>query len=371
MKFKRGEVLPLSITTTDENGLPYVPVRPPSVTIIYDDAFRGEQEVEVVLEKESTSPNEYKGSFKLPTTILFGEYAAMYRYTLADETVKEIPFPFELNQEEFNQEDKAFHLAEVLDEVMAYEYIPPASLQEDVSISVQGNELRIQLKEGALKNYAYTLVMDGVKLKDGRTLTRQKTTVFNSEFGPMFASLEDIKQELKEIYPLFMTKAVYRAIRNAGEKALQMHRLIADVNNSRYRPMKDNDTKLFPTKKYVLYEASYTLINDLYYKLLHDSASYLQDEEQDPDELIEKSALFNGFTLGDFSVKGIGGEAEEGEGLKDTVDALMKKIRPILAYLAEQRKFWQDAMKNRNARGYTTPRNSEIKRDVTIKSRDI
>lgn len=372
IKLKRKDRLPLSILTQDDLGLPIVPERPPVAKVSYLDSFSGEQNIEITLNLSNGQINAYEGYFDIPETIAFGQHSVTYVYKIDSTTEKEVLFEFEINQDDFNETDKELHLFEVLDEILAMDYLPPASQQEEADVAAQGNEIRLRIKSPILKNHSYTLILDGVKLKDGRVINSKKVSIYHAEYGPLFTSLEDVKQELKELYILFKTKAVYRSIRNAGEKALQMHRLVADVNHKRYKPMKDNDEKLFPTMKYVLYEACYTLITDLYHKLLYDSSSYLNDTENDEDDLLDKSVLFNGFTLGDFSVKGVGEDnSSDPEGVKDVTEALIKKIRPLLSYLAEQRKFWQDAMKNRNARGYTTPRASEIKRDVTAESRDI
>lgn len=335
----------------------------PIVGFYYTDSIGSLGVGSVILEPSVTGT--YEKLFVIPDHWLYGNYRMDYTYFSNGEIFVDSS-NFLLENKIDKEEDEVFFANEILDEIMAEEYIPSHYQQVTATTEVSGHEIRITLQGNALYNYDYKVILDGIKSKQGQSLAKQVISTYQSEYGPMFATPNDVHSVLKGLYRFYEIKEIYVALRDAGQKALVMLRQQADVNNSRYRAYSERNDNYFSLTKYVVYEAAYNLLLDLYNKFLAANGvpGYLEEVgEEDPLAKI----LGSGFTLGDFAVSGIGknaGNSEDGE-IVDIVDTFLKKLRNVLDGIRKELKFWQDSMMSRNARGYTNPSTSTFKSGVT------
>lgn len=317
----------------------------------------------VILDPSVTG--SYENLFVIPDHWLYGEYTIVYTY-ISNELEYQREVSFILENTEDLKEDETFFAQQILDEIWAEEYIPSHNQQVTATTEVSGHEIRITLQGNALYNHDYKVILDGVKSLTGDTLAKQVVSTYQSEYGPLFATPNDVHSVLKGLYKFYEIKEVYIALRDAGQKALVMLRQQADINNSRYREYSDRNSNYFALTKYAVYEASYNLLLDLYNKFLAANGvpGYLEEvAEEDPLAKI----LGSGFTLGDFTISGIGdgtGDDEDSD-IMDVVDSFMKKLKYVLDGIRKELKFWQDSMMSRNARGYTNSSSSTFKSSVT------
>jgi hypothetical protein len=242
------------------------------------------------------------------------------------------------------------------------DYIPPSMFQIPADIYVitmDGSEMKlddakasgkafkklvIKPRDAVLLNTNYTVVLDGIKGVSGSQLEKPMMFQVSSEFGPMYATPIELRPILRGLFTYFTLYDMYVALRDAGQKAHQMLGLVPDVNSSRYRPMQDNATYYFPTTKYVVYEAAKTLLSSLLVNMLN------QQKVGSPTESMSSGDTV---TLGDFSVSSRSNSSSGSS--TSSGDSPLKLVEETLTSVAEQLKFWQDAMLGRNKRGYASP----------------
>lgn len=363
LSYRRNSSVLLEFRPFDEENVEIPLDSPPTVGFYYTDSIGSLGVGSVILEPSVTGA--YEKLFVIPDHWLYGRYRMEYTYLRDGESYTKASY-FLLENEEDLKEDETFFTQQILDELWAEEYIPSHHQQVAATTEVSGHEIRITLQGNPLYNYDYRVILDGIKSVEGKVLTKQVVSTYQSEYGPLFSTPNDVHSVLKGLYKFYEIKEVYVALRDAGQKALTMLRQIADINNSRYRPYSDRNQNYFSLTKYVLYEASYNLLLDLYNKFLAANGvpGYLEEvEEEDPLAKI----LGSGFTLGDFTISGIGsgaGDNEDGE-IVDIVDSFIKKLKYVLDGIRKELKFWQDSMMSRNARGYTSPAVPVYKGSVT------
>lgn len=320
----------------------------------------------VILDPSVTG--SYEKLFVIPDHWLYGEYVISYSF-ISNGVKSVIDKPFLLENKEDKEDDEVFFAQEILDEIWAEEYIPSHHQQVDAKTEVSGHEIRITLVGNALYNHDYKVVLDGLRSESGSVLQKQVISTYQSEYGPLYATPNDVHSVLKGLYKFYSIKEIYIALRDAGQKAMQMLRQQADMNNTRYRAYSDRNENYFALTKFVVYEAASILLLDLYNKFLAANGipGYLEEDAENEDPLTK--LLGSGFTLGDFEVSGIGknnngtGDATSGD-ITDIADSFIKKLRYVLEGVRKELKFWQDAMMSRNARGYTSSSTTAFKSSV-------
>lgn len=232
------------------------------------------------------------------------------------------------------------------------QYIPPKEFQIESQMRVEGN--KIYIKPAALRsNTTYTVVItEKVKALDGTHLEKPQTIRFSTEYLPLYASPLEVRGILKGLFTLFNLEDIYVAIRNASQKAHQLLGLAVDPMQSQFTILTENNSDYFAVNKFVIHEAAKTLINALL--------------TQPIQRIIDKVTSSKTVTLGDFSVN----QGEDNPEIKK--EDVLDMIANLLGSIEENLKFWQDAMMNRNRRGYASPTTATSRGGVdTPESRDF
>lgn len=368
LSYRRNSSILLEFQALTDESLEIPLDSSPSATIKYVKSGGRNTLQSVIL--EPSAPNLYTAEFTVPSTWLYGDYIITYKY-ISEGLEYERDVPFVLSNVQDLEEDQAFFSKQLLDNIWADEYIPSYHQQVASTVEVSGHEIRITLTGNPSYNYDYTVILDGVKSVSGKEITKQIVSTYQAEYKPLFSTPNDVRSVLKGLYPFFEIKEVYVALRDAGQKALQMLRQNTDPNNSRYREYSERNENFFALTKFVVYEASYNLLLDLYNKFLAAKGiPGVSDGSEEENPLIQM--LGKGFSLGDFSVSDMDGGKLDPEEEAAVTDDFVKKLRYILTYINQELKFWRDAMMSRNARGYTNPTTATYKSDVASpESRDI
>jgi hypothetical protein len=201
-------------------------------------------------------------------------------------------------------------------------------------------KLVLQVVDDFQYNTTYTVVVDGkIKSASGTPIGETKTISFTSEYGPLYATPLEIHGVLKGLYNYFTMHEIYCALRDAGQKVHIQLKYWPDINSPRYRPILEIRAEYFPASRFVVYQASILLLNQLYIKLTENlnlgSSGQLISSESST-------------TLGDLVVS----EKTDPKMLKDVV---LKVVQVSIAEVQKELKFWQDNLLNRNKRGYANP----------------
>lgn len=368
-EFQKDSTILLELLTKDEENQPIPTDFQPIATIEHYDR-NGLQEVDNVTLETMGDGSRHTKIYTIPLTWTYGDYVITYKVSIdgVEYTTQE---KFYLSRtEELVQENnqvgyeileliKAQAIEPPIEEEEIEEpvtsadgYIMPPDFQSASTIQVVDNRLIITLAESAKYNFTYRVVLDKeIRSTSGNRLGTTKTVTFTSEYGPMFATPLEVSSVLRSMYKYFTPHDIYGAIRDAGQKLHQMKGLVPDMNNSRYRAMRDTDTAYFPSQKYVLYEASRSLLTALMVRILNGAT----DEEIAGTGMISESG--GSVTLGDFSVTDTS-SSESGIGSGSNVkkeETPLEKLRILIGEVEKELKFWQDAMMGQNRRGYGKP----------------
>lgn len=375
-EFQKDSTILLELLTKDEENQPITTDNPPTAVIEQYDR-NGIVQVDNVKLETMGDGSRHTKVYEIPVNWKYGDYLITYFVTIdgVEYTTQE---KFYLSRtEELVQENNELGY-EILDRLKsgvtgnqeevdedvisdASNYLMPPDFQSNSTVEVVDNRLIITLSDDILYNHTYRVVLDkGIRSVTGKRLGDTKTATFTSEYKPLFATPLEVQFTLRSIYKYFSPHDIYGAIRDAGQKALQLKGSVADANNSRYRDMRTTDTTLFPTQKYVLYEASRLLMANLMIRILNGA---------DNDEIEAGSGMINesggSITLGDFSVSdksasstGIGGTYVDKE------ESPLKKLQALMAENEKELKFWMDSMLGRNRRGYAKPISGSFRTDA-------
>lgn len=299
----------------------------------------------------------YALHYSIPLDWNLGEYVITYKAIVGKTEYT--------TQEKFILSGADLSAQELISDVETVEEIEEAAttsndyiMPQDFAIAlakdpeVDGNKITLTLNENIKYNHTYQVVLDkDVKALSGTKLGAVKTITFTSEYKPLFATPTELRTILRSLYKYFSTHDLYSALRDAGEKAMQLLGNVADPNNSRYRDMRESDTKLFPTQKFAMHEAARILLTNLMVRILNGADA---DEVEAGNGMI--SDLGGSITLGDFSVtdssseyNGMGGSERAKE------ETPLRKLQTIINNNEKDLKFWRDSMMGRNARGYASP----------------
>ncbi len=226
------------------------------------------------------------------------------------------------------------------------------------SIKVDGNKLIVTLDSPSLYNHTYRVVVGrGIKSVSGHSLSSKSTLTFTSEYKPLLSDPLEVVSILKGISKYFKQHDIYSAIRDAGQKALQLKGQIADANHSRYRELRANDATLFPTQKFVAYEAARMLMTSLMIQILNGS-----DDDEGSVGLI--SELSGSVKLGDFSISNGSSDGSGSGGSKE--ESPLQKLQTLIETTEKEIKFWMDAMMGHNRRGYAKPVSGSFRSDAGL-----
>lgn len=241
------------------------------------------------------------------------------------------------------------------------EYIP-SFLRESIDLVADDNKVLISFEEGMDANSKYYItISEGLKSVSGDSLYGQKTISFISQITPMYSTALEVRGLLKDIFFYFDIEDILKAINEASQKTHQLLRLPPSPLSQGYEEIQVSEYEHFPATKFVAYQSAVQLLNKLLIKII-----YSKDSEG---SIFSEEGLSGGFKLGDFSVNG----------KEKTSDTVKAKDLPEIAVVNELIKehereliFWRDALMNRNARGYTTPKHA-ISRGAVVspESRDV
>jgi hypothetical protein len=371
-EFSKNSTILLELLTKDEENQPIPTDFQPTATIEHYDR-NGLQEVDNV-KLETMGDGRHTSVYSIPVEFKYGDYIITYKVSIdgVQYTTQE---KFYLSRTEDLVQETNQMSYEMMDLIKTLSTPPPIEEEEEeepattadgyimppefaIALAkepeVVNNKIIFTLRDNLKYNHTYRIVLDKEIRNADRTkrLGQVKTVTFTSEYKPLFATPLEVQSVLRSIYKYFTPHDVYGAIRDAGEKAMTLLGMVADPNNSRYREMRETATELFPTQKYVLYEASRILMTNLMVRILNGA---------DAEEIEAGTGMINetkgAITLGDFSVtdnssssSGIGG----GEG-GTKEETPLRKLQTMLAVNEKEIKFWMDSMMGRNRRGYASP----------------
>ena len=366
-EFQKDSTILLELLTKDEENQPISTDYPPIAVIEHYDR-NGIVQVDNVKLETMEDGSRHTKVYQIPANWKYGDYLITYR-VIIDEIQYTTQEKFYLSRTEDLVQENNEVAYEILDLLRAngvdedtetsvpvvsdvVGYLMPPDFQTASTIEVVDNRLIITLSDPILYNQTYRVVLDKeIRSLSGKRLGEDKTATFTSEYKPLYATPLEVQSTLRSIYKYFTPHDIYGAIRDAGQKALQLKGSVADANNSRYREIRDSDTTLFPTQKYVLYEASRTLMANLMIRILNGTDS---EEIEAGTGMINESG--GSITLGDFSVSdksasstGIGGTYVDKE------ESPLKKLQALMVENEKELKFWMDSMLGRNRRGYAKP----------------
>lgn len=234
-------------------------------------------------------------------------------------------------------------------------FIPPSDFQIESEMEVEGNKIIISLQSPLKYNHTYSAVVtDKVKSLSGKTLPQTEVLTFSSEYRPLYAHPLELRSVIKDLYTYFSLDDLYASIRDASQKAHQLQGMESNPNSTRFQIIQENAASYFPTTKFVVYEASRSLISSFLANNLYRKSDRGQEDVFSTDM---------DMTLGDFSVKGFS-EESSGNASGANQDKLVDLASGIVEEIERNLKFWQDAMMGRNGRGYASPISAAIRSAV-------
>ncbi len=336
-EFHKDSKILLELLTNDGENESIIADIPPVAEIEYVGPH-GSIKLDSVTLEAAENAFIFSKIYQIPSNWNAGEYRITYHVTVngvVHSTSETFTIVESGDQEDVPEEDE-----------IQYDD-PDSDYQMPSSIEVKKNKIIITLDNPLLYNHTYQVVIgSGVKSTSGHSLSSKETITFTSEYKPLFSTPLEVKSILKGTSKYFKPHDIYGAIRDAGQKALQLKGEIADANHSRYREMRSNDTTLFPTQKFVAYEAARLLMTSLMIQILN-------GPEDDEESNGLTSSLSGAIKLGDFSVSN-GSSDENGTGGSKEETAL-QKLQALIEATEKDLKFWMDAMMGHNRRGYAKP----------------
>lgn len=368
-EFSKNSTILLELLTKDEENQPIPTDFQPTATIEHYDR-NGLREVDNVT-LETMGDGRHTKVYAIPIEFVYGDYIITYKVTIdgVQYTTQE---KFYLSRTEDLVQESNQLSYEMLDLMKTLSTVPVEEEEEEEQATtadgyimppefatalskppeVVNNQIIFTLSSDMKYNHTYRVVLDKeIRSISGKRLGQIKTITFTSEYKPLFATPLEVQGVLRSLYKYFTPHDVYSAIRDAGEKAMTLLGNVADANNSRYRDMRETATELFPTQKYVQYEAAKTLMTNLMIRILNGADS---EEAEIGTGMMNETK--GSVTLGDFSVtdnssstSGIGGDSGTEE------ETPLKKLQTLIAANDKELKFWMDSMLGRNRRGYASP----------------
>ena len=370
-EFQKDSTILLELLTKDEENQPIATDFPPTAVIEHYDR-NGLQEVDNVTLETMGDGSRHIKLYHIPLDWKYGGYIITYKVKIdgVEYTTQErfyISRTEELVQESNQINYEILELiksqsTEPIEEEPEEEpvtsvdgYIMPPDFQIPSTIQVVDNRIIITLKENAKYNHTYRVVLDKeIRSVNGNRLGTTKTITFTSAYKPLFATPLEVQSVLRSISKYFTPHDIYAAIRDAGQKAMQMLGNIPDPNNSRYRDMQERDTAYFPTTKYVPHEAARILMTGLMVRILNG----VSDDEEGTGMMTETGGSI---TLGDFSISDKSSSSSGIGGGGDKEETPLQKLQAMILENDKEIKFWQDAMMGRNRRGYAKPLSSSFR----------
>ncbi|MEB2276908.1 Ig-like domain-containing protein [Bacillus sp. ILBB4] len=357
-EFQKNSTILLELLAKDEENHP-IPIDNPPTAVIEHTSRNGLQEVDSVKLKTMENSSTHGFEYKIPSHFDDGEYVITYKAVI-DEIEYSTQEMFRITEsKDYLSEANLFKSLDItaIEEdfeepiTVAEGYILPADFAIASKTEVKDNKIIITLTDTLKYNYTYRVVLDkNIKSLSGATLGSVKTLTFTSEYKPLFATPLEVQSILRSTYNYFTPHDVYEAIRNAGQKAMTMLGNNADANNSRYRDMRATDTALFPTQKYVAYEAARSLMTALMVRILNGAS---EDDGTGTGMINESGGTVQ---LGDFMVQdksstssGISGSSSS------TEESPLKKLQALIQQVEKEQKFWLDQMMGRTKRGFASP----------------
>lgn len=371
-EFQKDSTILLELLTKDDKNSPIPTDFPPSALIEHYDR-NGLHEVDNVKLETMDGGSRHIKVYPIPMEFQYGDYIITYKVVIdGKEYTTQEKFYLSRTEQLVQETNQASY--ELLDLMKSYTPVLPDEEEEeeepatsadgyilppDFSIAlardpeVVNNRIIFTLADNMKFNQTYRVVLDKeIRSVTGKRLGSVKTITFTSEYKPLLSTPSEVQSVLRSTFKYFAPHDIYGAIRDASEKAMQLLGNVADANNSRYRDIRDNDTSLFPAQKFVMYEASRMLMNNLMVRILNGA---------DAEEIEAGTGMINesggSITLGDFSITdktssstGIGGSSGG-----DNEESPLKKLQAMLQANERDLKFWLDSMMGRNRRGFASP----------------
>lgn len=345
-ELSQNSTILLELMTKAENDKPIQVDFPPTATIGQHDA-NGVQTVDSVTLITVDNGSRHTYSYTIPSHWKAGNYRITY-HVIIDGSMHETDETFTLKQESIPIRMMAETVPPVIEDSSyeATDILPQDFQIESLDPIVEGNTITLKPKTTLLVNHTYTVVLKGeIASVTGSTLNTDKQIQFTTTYSPLYATPLEVRSVLKQTFSQFTLHDIYVALRDAGEKAHTLKRMVANAENNRFRLIQERDASYFPATKYVQFEAARQLLSGLYLQMI---------SNQGPNDG-SSSLLTSGgkFTLGDLSVEDSSSSA--GTGQTDSVASAIKVIQNILKEVESELKFWRDSMMGYNAKGYGKP----------------
>lgn len=363
--FSRKEPLNIELLINDIDTEVDVINKEPTATVSFIGASMVKSMASVKLNKVESSSLTYQNTLNLTEEWYYGKYEISIKYQKNEIDIEEIQ-TFEISNEMDFTQEKEDYFNNLLNGVENDNYIPMSLEQESSEIIAGGNEIQIILDDTAKYNHTYKVIIDGIKSANGQVITRQIVLDLDAVYKPLYASPNEIKSLIPELFKYFLPREVFIAIRNSSQKALVYLGKPADPNSNKFKEYSERNTQYFPMTKYVAYDAAQTLVQELV-------AKFLNNTMPDVNKPLEESSndLGSGFTLGDFSVQNAG-ELKKQDILFLSSEEFFRKINPILRQLKADITYWLDSMMLRTKRGYANPASGSYRTDAgSPESREV
>jgi hypothetical protein len=375
-EFQKDSTILLVLLTKDEENQP-IPTDFPATATIEHYGRNGLQVVDNVTLEAMEDGSRHTMVYPIPLEFVYGDYLITYKVMIEGiEYTTEEKFYLsrtedlvqENNQMGYESLDIMKSYAPITPEEEVIEeqatnadgYIMPAefavALAKDPE--VVANQIIFTLRDNMKYNYTYRVVLDKeIRSQAQNQLGTTKTVTFTSEYKPLLSTPLEVQSILRSTYKYFTPHDIYASIRDAGEKAMQLLGNVPDANSSRYREIRETDTKLFPTQKYVMYEASRILLTNLMVRILNGADA----DEPDIGVGMINEAASGSISLGDFSVTDKSGSSSGSSSSNIKLESPLRMLQTILNTNEKDLKFWRDSMMGRNARGYAKPVSGSFK----------
>ena len=355
--FQRKQKINLELLLNDIDLVNNPLDSPPRATVAYTDASRLKTMSSVTLNKVENDNSLYVYDVTIDDDWFYGNYSVTFSYSVNSQQYERID-TFSISSEQDFKKEQSDYLQNMINGFESGTYVPSIYEQESAEVIAAAHEIQILLTDAMKYNHTYKVIIDGVKSVNGKELKKEIVLEFDSEYKPLYSNPSEVENIIVHFFKLFTTKEVFLAIRDASQKAMVYLQQVADPNNSRYKDYNERNTPYFAMTKYVAFQASYTLMQDLIAKFSADTLPVLFD----PDS-IDKDVLGSSFTLGDFNVSGTDGSNEKDILMIKSSEAF-RKINALIKQIKEEMIYWRDDMMTRGRRGYTTVMTGSYRTDA-------
>ncbi len=355
--FQRKQKINLELLLNDIENVGGELDSPPRAVVSYTDASRLKTMSSVTLNKVENDNSLYVYDVTIGEDWFYGNYSVTFSYSVNDQPNERID-TFSISSEQDFQKEQNDYFQSMIDGFESGMYIPSTYEQESTEVIAAAHEIQILLTDAVKYNHTYKVIIDGVKSVTGEVIKKDIVLEFDSEYKPLYSNPSEVENIIVHFFKLFTTKEVFLAIRDASQKAMVYLQQVADPNNSRYKAYNERNTPYFAMTKYVAYQASYTLMQDLIAKFSAETLPTLFDPTS-----ADVNFLGSSFTLGDFTVSDADGGSEKDILMIKSSEAF-RKINALIKQIKDDLIYWRDDMMTRGRRGYTSVATGSYRTDA-------